>query len=74
MVRALCDWKNVRGDDGQSEQQQWNIPDVMHRERLVRWCVVLWVGSLRCCRRDSLDVNGVVVFSVEWVQPGMGQK
>jgi hypothetical protein len=64
-VRSLCDGKNVRGDDGQSEQQQWKIPDVMHRERSVRWCVVLWVVVFRCRKRDSLDVNGIVVFLVE---------
>jgi hypothetical protein len=74
MVRALCDGKNVRGDDGQSEQQQWKIPDGMHRDRSARWCVGLCVVVLRCRRRDSLDWNGVVVFSVEWVHPGMGQK
>ena len=74
MVSARREGKNVCGEDGQVEQQQWKMRAGMQRERSVRWCVGLCARVLRCRRSVSCDGNGVVVLSAEWVQPRTGQK
>ena len=74
MVSARTEGKNVRGEDGQDEQQQWKMSRGTQRERSVRWCVKLCAGVLRCRRSVSFDENGVLVLSAEWVQPKTGQK
>jgi hypothetical protein len=72
MVRLCKEGKNVLGEEGQVDRQQWKMPEAAHEERSVRWCVVRCEVVLRWWRRAILDENGGAVPVSECVHPGTG--
>jgi hypothetical protein len=65
MVRLRNEGKNVRGDDGQDVQEQWNMSILAHWERSVRWCVGRCAVEFRWRKSVSFDGNGVFVAESE---------